>query len=839
MTAKAFPGQIGPMGLRPTAQRRTPRSLLLQALPILAALLALWGLQDRMHYPDPGLRIHSLRIIPGPSSPIQLQAEDRLISVNGIAASRDLQARSLMAREGLKGALRLEVEREGQRFEILHPVELLSLPKKAYWALRTLAGLLVLFTAWMVFRRRRDPLAQLFLLLCVLLGSLLVPQPRPLANPWTLLLELESDLLSLLLPPLFLHFIILFPESRPRRKLMLAAIYAPTALWAFIDAFGVLFMENPHELQYRLEQIAGLHAVLLLLISVALLVVKTFRRSRRRERYRIRLVLTGAIIGLFPLLLFQVLHQLFPAQVISAAASAPFFLVFLPISFAYGILIRDLLYLQRRAERAARQLLRGSIFLIIFIGIQALTLKLGPRSETWLGLMGLTALAVALTLLIWLPLARRLPGSGHRNEAEEMPRSRGLLLGQQGFPHLSGLMETVSSPICEDLQSSWALWLVREEDGWRELHRWEDPQSDIEIPHPVLPATPLQMPGRLEKHLLERKEILAAELWDPYWSRSLLGSRAQQFCADRDWSLLISFPEGREALLLVLGPCRVAPLHSPRRLASFQDLLPSLALQIQNLSMVERLAREEVLDRELKVARKIQERILPKEAPQLPGVEILGKTLPGREVGGDYLDFMELGEGRLGLALGDATGMGIPAALLMAGVAQSFRAMASAERPVSEVLEGMNRDMVRSRNDPQFQGFFAAFFYGLLDTRSGLLSFCNAGMPTPWLLRRDGLIERLHRGGPLLGIQESGMFQEGRVRLGPGDLLFIRSDGLEEQEDEEGELFGEDRLYEWMKSNQSWPVQTLGEELLSAVETFAGKASKDDISLILLRLNSS
>jgi sigma-B regulation protein RsbU (phosphoserine phosphatase) len=270
-----------------------------------------------------------------------------------------------------------------------------------------------------------------------------------------------------------------------------------------------------------------------------------------------------------------------------------------------------------------------------------------------------------------------------------------------------------------------------------------------------------------------------------------------------------------------------------------QDLLPSLALQIQNLSMIERLAREEALDHELKVARKIQESILPKASPQIPGVEILGKTFSGREVGGDYLDFLELSGGRLGLALGDATGMGIPAALLMAGVAQSFRAMASSDRPVSEVLQGMNVDMVRSSSDPQFQGFFAAFFYGLLDPGTGLLSFCNAGMPTPWLLRREGIVERLHRGGPLLGIQEDGHFQEGRVRLNEGDLLFIRSDGLEEQEDEEGELFGEDRLLDWMKINQNRPIDELGEELIAVIENFAGKASKDDISLILLRLNRS
>ncbi len=835
----AFRSQIEPMGLRWTTGKRSPRSLILQALPVLAALLALWGLQDRMHYPDPGLRIHSLRIIPGPNSPSDLQAEDCLISVNGIPARGDLGARSLMAREGLNGPILLSIERGGEKLDVLHSVEYLSLPRKAYWALRTLAGLLILLTGWLVIRKRRDPLALLFLLLCVLLGSLLVPQPRPVLSILTVIMELESDLFALFLAPLFLHFVLLFPESRPRSKLIIAAIYSPTILWALIDAYGVLILDKPQGLQLLLEQIAGIHSALLMLISVALLVIKTFRKSRRRERYRLRLVLTGALIGLFPLLLFQILHQLFPSKVISAAASAPLFLIFLPWSFAYGILSRDLLYLQRRAESAARQIFRGTVFLLIFLGIQALVIKFGPRPDSVVGTLSMAALAVVLSLGIWFSLARRFPGVSQRTEADEMPESRVLLLGQEGFPHLSDLMQTLSKPLCEDLQSSWALWLVRSEEGWMQVHSWEHPEAEIKLKPGIPSVESVILPRRLEKHLLAKKEILAAELWDPYWSQSLLGSRAQRFCAEHDWSLLVSFPEIRDPLLLVLGPCRAAPLHSPRRLATFQNLLPSFALQIQNLSMVERLAREEVRDRELEVARKIQERILPKESPKIPGIDILGKTLPGREVGGDYLDFMEMKDGRLGLALGDATGMGVPAALLMAGVAQSFRAMAGTDRSVSEVLEGMNIDMVRSSSDPQFQGFFAAFFYGLLDPHSGLLSFCNAGMPTPWLLRRDGLIERLHRGGPLLGIQESGVFREGRVKLNPGDLLFIRSDGLEEQEDEDGELYGEERLMAWMKNNQNWSVDRLGEEVIAAIESFAGKASKDDISLILLRLNSS
>jgi len=825
------------MGLRNPATSRTLRSLVLKGLPILAALLALWGLQDRLNYPDPGLRLHSLRVLPGSDSPPEMRPGDRLLRVNGIHVRSDFQARSLMARQGLSGPLNLELERDGELLSLSQSVEALSPPRKGYWALRTLAGLLVFIVGFRVIQKRDDPLAQLFLLLCVLMGALLVPQGRALAKPIAHLLEWQNDLLSLLLPPLFLHFIILFPESRSRSPWLRTAIYLPTAVWILADAVAVFFLEYPVRLQYPLERIAGLHAALLMLITLGVLGFKTFRRGRRRERYRLRLVLLGGLLGLFPLLLFQVLHQLLPGQSLSASAVAPLFLVFAPLSFAYGILGRDLIALQRRADRTWRFMLQGGLFILLFMLLHALVLLLTGTPSRPMALYGQGSLSVLLALLIWFPFYRRLPWAARRQESEELPRLWKLLQDPQRQIHLGAFMQAMACPLCEDLESSWALWLSRGEEGWEERFRYVDPRAERTLPEAAGISKPMVMPGRLEKRLITEQDLLAAELWDPYWAASLLGPRALDFCQERDWSLLLSFPLERQPILLVLGPCRRSTLHSPRRVTRLQSLMPVLGLQVRNLSMVERLAREEVLDRELKLARQIQERILPREAPHLPGLDILGKTLPGREVGGDYLDFLEFPDGKLGLALGDATGMGIPAALLMAGVAQSFRAAASARRPVAEVLEAMNRDLVGSRHEPQFQGFFAAFFYGLLEPSSGLLTFCNAGMPTPWLFRRGGRLERLHRGGPLLGIQEEGRFRQGRVRIHPGDLLFVRSDGLEEQEDESGELFGEARVLAWMNRNQEWPVSRLGEELLSLVADFAGKASRDDISMILLRLS--
>ncbi|MDP6669547.1 MAG: SpoIIE family protein phosphatase [Candidatus Krumholzibacteria bacterium] len=819
---------IGTRHLLRKAKKSFPYFLLLMAL-----LLSLAGLYDRWETPYPTFRIHNLRIYTSQPIPGGLRGKDLLLAVNGEIVHRDQQAMSLVSKlKGEEGVLK--VLREGQEVLVPYSAPFPGLGIRSASSLRVLASLFILLAAAFVYKKRQDPLALLFLLLCFLLASLLSPHPRFEASFPGLLLELGNDLLSLFFAPLFLHFLILFPESRPRSLGIRLLIYLPSFLFAVMDA-AILFAFMPWSgLMEYLEILASLHSVLLLLLALLVLLIKVFRRSRRRERYRLRLVLSGAALGLFPLLIFQILQMVIPQEILAASRWAPVFLVFLPLSFAYGMLGKDLLSLRQSALTLSRSILRSLFFIGLFLLLHGLFLSLSEGDFGGLGSFLGSGLVLALSLVLWAPVQGVFPGKGKKRPEDELLQSYPILSGRILSSSLSELQEALSAALMEDLGASWVDWYSLEEGKWN---------PDFTLLHVEVEseeAKPQVLPDQLAQTLASGQCLLAADLWDPYWASAHLGKEGLEFCRKHDWSILLSFPQKDSvSRLIVLGPQLRHSLHSPELLSRFQSLMPSLSLQLGNLSLLDRLAKEKQIEHELRLARQIQQSLIPSTPPERKGLELLGKMIPSGEVGGDYFDFLETADGHLGLALGDATGKGIPAALLMAGVAQTFHSQAFAMRSPAAVLSGMNQSLIDARSDPVFEGFFVAFFFALFNQEKSVLRFCNAGMPTPWIFRKNGEIERLHRGGPFLGISSDGSFQEGLLRLEAGDLLFLRSDGFEEQENEAGERFGEDRLLEWVKNHQSLPLSDLFTELIATIEDHAASAIRDDISLILMRLRDS
>ena len=264
-----------------------------------------------------------------------------------------------------------------------------------------------------------------------------------------------------------------------------------------------------------------------------------------------------------------------------------------------------------------------------------------------------------------------------------------------------------------------------------------------------------------------------------------------------------------------------------------------LELHLRNLDLLATAAREERLRSEIELARSIQLSLLPQTMPQLQGLELACRIQTSSEVGGDYYDFIEFESGKLGVALGDATGHGVPAALLISSVASTFHTQASRGHPPAQVLDVMNRSLFRLVSDRSLQrGAFAGFVYALFDAEDGLLSYCNGGMPSPWLLRADGRLERLHRGGHLLGFSEEHSYHQGVLRLHPGDLLFIRSDGVEDQEHALEGRFGETRLFNWLQDRKSLSLESISDQLLDTLKRFSQGGLDDDISFLFMRVQA-
>jgi serine phosphatase RsbU (regulator of sigma subunit) len=254
-----------------------------------------------------------------------------------------------------------------------------------------------------------------------------------------------------------------------------------------------------------------------------------------------------------------------------------------------------------------------------------------------------------------------------------------------------------------------------------------------------------------------------------------------------------------------------------------------LKLRGQRLEQ-ERIKRERI-EQELEVARRIQRASLPGEVPQLEGWEISPYYKPAREVGGDFYDFFELPNGRLGIVVGDATGKGVPAALVMANARSMLRAVAQAFNSPGEVLRRVNEALVTDVPP----NMFVTCFYAILEPESASLSYANAGHDLPCLHRTSGEAEEMRATGMPLGLMPGMGYEEKETILKSGEAALFYSDGLVEAHDAKGEMFGFPRLQSLVsKYGEERP---LGDSLLEVLHSFTGEGweQEDDITLVTLR----
>ena len=245
------------------------------------------------------------------------------------------------------------------------------------------------------------------------------------------------------------------------------------------------------------------------------------------------------------------------------------------------------------------------------------------------------------------------------------------------------------------------------------------------------------------------------------------------------------------------------------------------------------ISERERIEQELLVARRIQQASLPKEVPTLEGWQIAPYYRPAREVGGDFYDFHLLTEGRLGVVVGDATGKGVPAALVMSttcGMLQAVSQTLDSSSP-SDVLEQVNETLL-SRIPPNM---FVTCFYAILESESATLSYANAGHDLPYLRRRGGDAEELRARGMPLGLMPGMSYEQKEIELDAGEAALFYSDGLVEAHDPKGEMFGFPRLRAFVSEHGE--EGSLADSLLKELYSFVGDGweQEDDITLLTLR----
>ena len=257
------------------------------------------------------------------------------------------------------------------------------------------------------------------------------------------------------------------------------------------------------------------------------------------------------------------------------------------------------------------------------------------------------------------------------------------------------------------------------------------------------------------------------------------------------------------------------------------------ATVIENARLFRLTREQERIQYQFSLARNIQQGLLPRELPRSDYFSLQAITMPCQAVGGDYYDVINLGEDRLGITVADVSGKGLPAAMMAATLQGAFAAVAAGDPDLKDLFRRVN-DFLCERTPVEM---FATIFYGVLD-RDGNISFVNAGHNSPFVLRTDGTVEYLESSNFPLGLFADAKFAVETGKLHAGDQVLIFSDGVPEAQDSQHELFGEDRLKQFLEKCSG---QTeLCSKVVSAVQDFVGSAPQaDDLTLVVLRFGPS
>ncbi len=571
-----------------------------------------------------------------------------------------------------------------------------------------------------------------------------------------------------------------------------------------------------------------------------------FRRKSAAEtspdgRRRLSILRFGSWLGLGPVGALAV-YAIASGSFLFAGIPAPLFVTALlvlplfPLTLVYVIVVEramDLRFAIRMGVkytlarfglwtiRAAVLSLAGAIFVSSW--------RSGMTSSRAMGLAGVTG----ALLLTRKPLAERASQWVDRKFFREAYDSERVLAGLAGevgrYLEVKPLLERVAVRIGETLHVSEIVILLREGDMFRTAYS-------------TRAGEPMDIPAdsRIVANLEKRAEPLPIYFdKPPLWIRSLSTQELQTLDFMRTQLLLPVM--GREGLsgIISLGPKLSEVPYSETDSRLLQAVAWQAGMSLENSRLLASLAKEaalrERINYELEIAREVQERLFPQSYPRVPRLEYRGFCRPAQGIGGDYYDFLQLPGGKLGIAIGDVSGKGIAAALLMASLQASLRAQAiSGAENLAVLMGNLNRLVF----DASTASRYATFFYGEFDTSARTLSYVNAGHNPPILLRGEAVI-RLDTGGPVIGLLPRAAYEQGECPMFPEDILILFTDGITEAMTEEDEEWGEERLIAAARRHSSLEPAQMIQAIFHAADTHTRTATQhDDMTLLIVKVKA-
>jgi sigma-B regulation protein RsbU (phosphoserine phosphatase) len=551
------------------------------------------------------------------------------------------------------------------------------------------------------------------------------------------------------------------------------------------------------------------------------------------DRRKSRVMLWGTAIGLGPMLVASAIaytqHKTFYDYSFWFVVTPIVALTLLPLSFAYSVVKYRVLEVPVLLRRSARYFLvqRGFLLLILLAGVAA-TLILARGLERYLperNRMAVPAGAALGIFMVWggtqmeSRVTRRLDRAFFRSSYDTRQILLDLASKTRNAPDRQQLSELLRSEIDDALHPSTLALYFRRRGG--------DFVTADEVPA-ILKTLPGDLP--VLRHMQEHGE--------PWEIAPTPGDApALRILQPLQPECLVPIQDRNSRLLglAVLGPKLSEESYSGEDKRLLDSVANQAGLTLENFdlaeNMAERLETERRARQEMDIARQVQSKLLPQKAPVLKTIDYAGACIQARAVGGDYYDFLDLGEGRVGFVLADVAGKGISAALLMANLQAHLRSQSAiVSHDFSQTLEKVNRLFFESTEPNNY----ATLFIGVYDDATRRLRYVNCGHNPPVIVRGDG-VERLYATATVLGLFEQWRCDVDETQISPRDILAICTDGVFEATNPAGVEFGEEGLVAALQSGCSLSAAELLASVIDTVKKFAPGEQADDITLLVAK----
>lgn len=556
------------------------------------------------------------------------------------------------------------------------------------------------------------------------------------------------------------------------------------------------------------------------------------------DRRRLRLLYWGCACAMTPLLGMLLWGAITRQALASGLPLAwAFMMLFLfPLTMAYVIVVQRAMDVRMVVRQGVQYVLarRGMLFLQVLISAATVYAAASLAVDNQVNRTNrvlLLAAGIAAIFLIRLVADRLRRWLDRRffREAYDAERILGELSEEvRTIVETRPLLETVAQRISQSLHVERMAMFLRGGDG---LYT-----PSLAVGYQSTPDASFTPQAEIVSDLRHCREI---KVFD--WKNARISDGERASLAGLDSQLLLPLCVKEDLLgFISLGPKRSEQPYSAADVRLLRTVAAQTGLALENSRLAAAIAMEvaqrELMNREIEIAREVQQRLFPQTLPAIPGLDYAGYCRPARGVGGDYYDFLALPDGRFGFAVADISGKGIPAALLMASLQAFVRGQTQAKPSEIAALMANFNCLIYDASPPNR---YATFFYAQYEPGTRTLTYVNGGHNPPLLLRGAELL-KLETGGPVVGLFRAASYEQAEVRLEKDDLLLMFTDGISEAMNGADEEWGEDALVQAARSCNGASAAGMLPLLMSAADEFAaGAPQHDDMTLVVVRVLDS